>query len=426
MNKILEAREQRANHIEELMKEYKFKTVIVLKKNIMGTQKNPPQMMFICKYFNRIVLSRFEKKLITYGQVPSADGDYCFYVVDEVGALVKERTIEIEEINSLGRLIDIDVYNQRSISRRDLACEMRKCLICDDFAHVCARNKTHSEEELFKEVTRIIQEFLLENLTNITIKAIYSELELYPKFGLVSHRDSGCHTDMDYETFVKSAFAIKKAIQEYIEEGFEDVINPQKLQRIGLRAEEKMFKATNGVNTHKGLIFLLGVFLPAGIKAITQSENLAFLTNQVQAISSSIIGDYYEVISQKTELSNSDVIFIKHGIKGVRGEALNGLQLIYNIPTINNQSDDIDNHDYLFHLMSELDDTTIIHKNNIETLEQVKKDMSDVLSKGGYLNNSILVKQLSDEYKAKNISPGGSADMLVIKIIYESLKYLLE
>ena len=75
--------------------------------------------------------------------------------------------------------------------------------------------------------------------------------------------------------------------------------------------------------------------------------------------------------------------------------------------------------------MSELNDTTIIHKTDIETLHQVQKEMKTLVDKGGYLKNSIEFKRLSDEYKTKNISPGGSADMLVIKIIFENLKYLI-
>ena len=79
-------------------------------------------------------------------------------------------------------------------------------------------------------MTEIIHNFLLDYVTNVTIKAIYSELELYPSFGLVSHKDSGCHKDMNYETFVKSAFAIKKYITQYISEGLKDDIVPFNLK----------------------------------------------------------------------------------------------------------------------------------------------------------------------------------------------------
>jgi|LGOV01.1.fsa_nt_gb holo-ACP synthase CitX len=425
MNNILRARETRAEHIQNLMKDNYNKTVVILKSNVVGANKNPRHMKFICKFFNDIVLNIFKDKIINYGRELSKDGDYCYYVINELGSLVKVRTIEIEEHYQLGRLIDIDVYNEKSISRQDLSCEMRRCLICDNYAHICSRNKVHTEEEIFRKVKTITEDFLETHITNIAVKAIFSELELYPSFGLVSHRDSGSHTDMNYETFIKSTFAIKKYISKYIIAGFEEDIKPLELQKIGLKAEQKMFKATNGINTHKGLIYLLGIFLPAFTKTIVNNENAEYLTKSIECVSEIIVNDYYENIDDKKILSNSDKVYLKYGIKGIRGESLRGLKVIFDAPSFDNLDEDNSHHDCLIYLMSELDDTTIIHKNNLETLNNVKADMKDLITNGGYAKNIEKVKKLSDEYKEKHISPGGSADMLVIKIIYEKLKYLI-
>ncbi len=425
MNNILKAREIRAKHIEQLMKDNFNKTVVVLKSNVVGANKNPRQMKFVCKFFNDIVLNIFKDKIIKYGQVLSEDGDYCYYVINELGSLVKVRTIEIEEYYQLGRLIDIDVYNEKSISRQDLSCEMRRCLICDNYAHICSRNKVHTEDEIFSKVKAITEDFLETHIINIVIKAIFTELELYPSFGLVSHRDTGSHTDMNYETFIKSTFAIKKYILKYVIAGFEEDINPLDLQKIGIQAEQSMFKATNGINTHKGLIYLLGIFLPALTKTIINNENAEYLNKVIQYISETIVGDYYENINNKENLSNSDKVYLKYGIKGIRGESLQGLKEMFDAPDFDNLDEGISHHDCLIYLMSKLDDTTIIHKNDLETLNNVKSDMKELINCGGYAKNIKKVKKLSDEYKEKHISPGGSADMLVIKIIYEKLKYLI-
>jgi len=425
MNSILEAREDRAKHIKELMNDYLNKTVIILKTNVVGENKNPLHLKFLCAFFNDIIFETFNDKVILNGHQFSDDGNYCFFVVDEIGTMVKIRTMEIEEATPLGRLIDIDVYHKKSISRQDLSCEMRKCLLCDNYAHICARNKTHSRQELNDKTTEIINNFLVDYLTNITIKAIYSELELYPSFGLVSHKDTGCHTDMEYETFVKSAFAIKKYITSYIKEGLKESIVPLNLKIIGLKAEKRMFRVTGGVNTHKGLIFLLGVFLPAFVKTITLNESKDYMQKLIENISKELCGDYYENINTKTELSHSDKIYLKHNIKGIRQEAINGLKLVFDIPEYKDYDPDITHHNYLIHLMSELDDTTVIHKTSLETLNQVKKDMKEIIHTGGYESNLEKVQNLSDDYIQRGISPGGSADMLVIKIIYEELKKLI-
>ena len=426
MHTILKAREIRAKHIEDLMNEYPNKTVIILKTNVVGEDKNPLHLKFMCAFFNDIIFDTFHDKVMVNGHQFSDDGNYCFFVVDEIGAMVKIRTIEIEEATPLGRLIDIDVYHKKSITRQDLSCEMRKCLICDNYAHLCAREQKHSHKELHEKMTEIIHNFLSDHITNVTKKAIFSELELHPKFGLVSHKDNGCHTDMDYETFVKSAFAINKYITEYIEEGFKDNVDPLDLQKIGLRAERRMFKATNNVNTHKGLIFLLGIFLPALSRTIVKNESKQYMKNYISEITQVIVGDYYDTVTQKEVISNSDAIFLDTGIKGVREEALNGLNLIFDIPEYRDFDDNIKHHNYLLHLMSELDDTTIIHKTDLQTLHEVKQTMKQIINSGGYEPNMEQVHRLSEEYTSKCISPGGSADMLVIKIIYEQLKQLLK
>lgn len=426
MHPILAAREVRAKHIHDLMNEYPNKTVIILKTNVVGEDKNPLHLKFMCAFFNDILFNTFEDRVILNGHQFSDDGNYCFFVVDEIGTMVKIRTIEIEEATPLGRLIDIDVYHKKSITRQDLSCEMRKCLICDDYAHLCARTQKHSQAEIHQKMTEIIHNFLKDYITNITIKAIYSELELFPKFGLVSHKDSGCHKDMNYETFVKSTFAIKKYITQYIEEGLKHETDPHLLQKIGLQAEKNMFSATGNINTHKGLIFLLGVFLPALAKTITLNESKQFLQNQISFFTKTIVGNYYETLDQKEFLSNSDKIYLETGIKGIRDEALSGLKLVFNTPMYQDYDDNITHHNYLIYLMSELNDTTIIHKTNVETLQNVKQTMKELINTGGYEPNQERIKQISEEYKKKCISPGGSADMLVIKIIYEELKNLIK
>ena len=76
--------------------------------------------------------------------------------------------------------------------------------------------------------------------------------------------------------------------------------------------------------------------------------------------------------------------------------------------------------------MSILDDTTIVHRGSIDTLKDVQKQTKALLEQGGYYQQKDAFYQLSDDYKERGISPGGSADMLVIKLIYEDVKHLLK
>ncbi|RAG47427.1 triphosphoribosyl-dephospho-CoA synthase MdcB, partial [Burkholderia multivorans] len=81
-------------------------------------------------------------------------------------------------------------------------------------------------------------------------RSLVLEIETYPKPGLVSHVDTGSHSDMDAATFARSAPASASSAK--------NGRSAAALRKIGLRAEHAMLAATGGVNTHRGAIFGLG------------------------------------------------------------------------------------------------------------------------------------------------------------------------
>jgi len=424
MNQILDAREQRSKHIKQLIDLNKNRSIAVLKLNVVGENKNPLYMKFLCLLFNQYMNEEFKNKIEKSDKVLSVDGDYMYYIINEKGTIVKERTIYIEDHHYLGRLVDIDVYDEKSISRADMECEMRTCLVCDSYAHICSRNKTHSEEEIQTKVKSIIHENLSPMILNEVITQIYFELDLYPRFGLVSKVDSGSHDDMDFELFMKSTYAIKPYLKQFIEMGLEE-IDPKQLQEIGQKAEQAMFKVTKGVNTQKGLIFALGIFLPAFVKGIINFQDEEYFIQEIKYISEEIIGDYFDTLSNKEIVSHGDQIYLDYGIKGIRGEALKGFKLVFD-SVMNKDGSLHDPYDCLLHFMSQLDDTTIIHRKGLDGLRKVQKETDLLVQNGGYKNNKLFFETMSDRYKQDGISPGGSSDLLVLKLIYENMKYLLK
>jgi len=58
-------------------------------------------------------------------------------------------------------------------------------------------------------------------------------------------------------------------------------------------------------------------------------------------------------------------------------------------------------------------------------MKQIQKDMDDLIKNGGYTQNKDLFSIISETYKKQGISPGGVSDMLVLKMIYEKVKYLI-
>src|SRR5215218_4760441 len=75
------------------------------------------------------------------------------------------------------------------------------------------------------------------------VRALYTELALSPKPGLVSPLDSGAHDDMDMTTFMRSLFALRGYFCAIAAAGaagadFAD------LQALGIAAERRMLAAT--------------------------------------------------------------------------------------------------------------------------------------------------------------------------------------
>src|SRR4029453_3853804 len=79
--------------------------------------------------------------------------------------------------------------------------------------------------------------------------ALYDELALTPKPGLVTLVDCGSHDDMDAYTFMRSLFSLRLYFSQIAEAGF-DGADFAVLERLGIEAEARMLAATGGVNTH--------------------------------------------------------------------------------------------------------------------------------------------------------------------------------
>lgn len=272
-------------------------------------------------------------------------------------------------------------------------------------------------------------------ISRLAIKAMLYEVSASPKPGLVDRFNSGAHKDMNFYTFIDSSLALIEYFKNCAKVGFRSNADNllDNLRPIGINAEEQMLQATNGVNTHKGLIFSLGI-----ISAVACS---IFKSNKSIYIDSKVISDNIKkVTSGITEelQNNSDdftygrKIYLLYGFKGVRGEVESGFKTVIDISLplfkryINENIHNINDImiECLLHLMANLDDTNILGRRGIETLHYVKRQANDVIKEGGYLTKrgKSMVLKMDKDFIEKNISPGGSADLLAVTL----LLYFLE
>lgn len=167
LEEILNSREERSLKQEELLKKNN-NTLISFKLNIPGAIKNTKAYSFALDIGANALEEELSRENITiiYEEISYPEhGPYKMYIVKANKKLVKEITIKIEETHPLGRIYDIDVEDRDgAISRRELGRSGRRCILCEDNAFICGREKRHSLESLLGKIHKTIIDFI--NNTN--------------------------------------------------------------------------------------------------------------------------------------------------------------------------------------------------------------------------------------------------------------------
>lgn len=396
---ILDNREEKNRFIQTLTNNYQ---VITLKANIPGINKNTNEAYLLITYFNQILLKKGYQKSNTLN---GADGPMYIYLTNK-DKDVKDEMVKIEEENVLGRFVDIDVFNGSISNNRGF---LRKCYLCDKPAFVCSRNKEHTMEEITLYIQKNIEKELVKIVKLMCDEAILEELNLHPKFGLVTPYTNGSHSDMNYELMVNAKNAILDSFVEMFLAGYKnnDIKKIFALSRqIGIDAEKKMFKATNNINAYKGLIFDLGLIVSAlGYK----------LSHLNQCI------DIFEIIKQMTkgitnELKCGNETFGKYAyqtynIGGARLEAENGFPHVQKLI-----KDNLDNTASLIYLISNIDDTVLLKRcGTYQKYLDIKIKFKELVISDSSIND------LNKYCINNNLSFGGAADLLIVTIFLKKI-----
>ncbi|MBR0138238.1 MAG: citrate lyase holo-[Erysipelotrichaceae bacterium] len=160
LEEILVHRERRVQKQKELLNLFNL-PVITFTMNIAGPIKTNQMIRQAFNFGIEKLLDLLNKNHheIIHVEKPCSDcGNQAFIVADGNAHDLKRLAVKIEEETKLGRLYDIDVIdiNGEKVSRGSF----RKCLICDQQAQICARQRKHSIEELQKATEDILTAFI--------------------------------------------------------------------------------------------------------------------------------------------------------------------------------------------------------------------------------------------------------------------------
>lgn len=267
-------------------------------------------------------------------------------------------------------------------------------------------------------------------IVDAALKAMLYEVTVNPKPGLVDSVTNGSRQDMNAFTFIDSTLSLKnyfeaitKCGKDFSGENFQDLF--LKIRPLGLEAEKNMFDATHQVNTHKRVIFSLGVLVTAAsyteYHSILSTENIITV---VRAMLLDFAKNDFKSLTEKSKLTAGEKQYIKYGFTGIRGEAEAGFPTVVNIalPFLRKTDGEINQRllDTLMIILANLEDSNLIKRaGNTDILTDVEKKVRQYFEcsdKKGFL------RKLDKDFTDRNLSIGGSADLLVLTIFFRFIR----
>lgn len=269
-------------------------------------------------------------------------------------------------------------------------------------------------------------------------RALRLEIETFPKPGLVSHKDSGSHTDMDASTFHASTAALGPFFAELAATGFAD--RPMStLREIGLRAESAMLLATGGINTHRGSIFGLGLLCAAAGAVLRLQPMEKWPSTDKQPTLGSLVSQFWGSSiwgSPYLQTSNGTQALRRYGAGGARAEAASGFTSVYHVGlpalhlgrSISGGDDEAARVQACFALIATVEDTNLLHRGGMDGACFARAAAESFLSRGGvglpdWRSDAASIHR---EFVSRRLSPGGCADLLSMTLFVDAVAGLLD
>lgn len=270
---------------------------------------------------------------------------------------------------------------------------------------------------------------LWQHLDDLACEALYDELSLEHKPGLVCPSSNGSHTDMTHQTFIDSIASLKGYFATLSQFGYSDA-DFETIKAQGIYQETKMRTATCGINTHKGAIFNLG-FICAAIGRCLQA-GLPLTANNICAQ----LVDRWQV-DLTTRLardpsSHGQKMQQKYGVTGAIEMVANGFDIIEHrvLPCFydtmqRTQDFEKASMQALMLLISILSDTNIIWRGGMVQLTQAQQLANAFVQAGGVYQTDWRkqVQDIEHYFIEHNLSPGGSADLLAVTIFLYKVEH---
>ena len=400
LEEILRAHDTRADAQRRLLRTYRL-PLVSFTMNIAGPVKSSP---LITLAFDTGLEALYD----ALGQPMAAEiirpatGCEALLVYDRPAAELKAACLALETATPVGRLYDLDVLDTDGNKLSRLV--QRTCLICGGPVTVCSRSRAHGLDAIVNRTREILVDFAAGYLADLAAKALTEEVRLTPKPGLIDERNNGAHSDMDLPLFLRSIDALTPWLRRITALSLSGA-DAAALQAAGLEAETAMFRATGGVNTHKGALFSFSVMLAALGRYLTEGGDVFAHAAALAAELTPPRDTHGAAVAQR------------HQVGGARAEVLAGF------PTARKAAELLQTHDpltALLWLMAHTEDTNLYHRGGVEGAVFVKEQAAAILAAPPE-QRTALMQVLDDALIDRWLSPGGSADLLALALFLGKL-----
>lgn len=442
LQEVLDNRETRASRQSDLLSRY-GKTLICFTMNIPGPVKNSELIragfrlgcrmledLLVCAAIG--VLHREERCAVT--------GCESFLVVDGDSERIKALTVGLEDSVPVGRLFDMDVLapDGQKRTREEMGASPRRCLICQLPSRVCGPVRAHTVAQLQTRTEQLLTEAVFDDRAQtvgaLAVKSLLYEVCVTPKPGLVDRTNSGAHQDMDLFTFLSSAPCLQPYFTRCARIGMdtrlaapEDTFS--QIRFCGKLAEQTMLRASGGVNTHKGAIFILGLACAAAGRLVFDGwDHPERLLSQCAEMTRGLIRQDFRDVTEETARTAGERFYARYGVTGIRGQAEAGFPgvLSRGLPVLERGLASGLSYDRacgaaLLALLTAADDTNLIARGGRETQLCLQGQIEALLNQTPYPEEETLA-ELDRQFIRRRLSPGGSADLLALSLFLHFLK----
>lgn len=262
-------------------------------------------------------------------------------------------------------------------------------------------------------------------VAHLATRALKAELNTTPKPGLVDTHDSGAHRDMDHALMMRSIRAMHPYFVRLATLGYDSPKLPahDDIVRIGIEAEKAMFNSTGGVNTYKGALFSMGLAVTAATyiigrgKVATTTHGKEYVPGDLLSATITQFANGFPDTSGTHGSRAKQLAQSGCSLKSALDNAREGYSQLFGewLPFYETRikgDDSYVKHKTLLRIMCDLDDTNIVYRTDYDTMLNVKtlaRHLLEDFSEAG-------IEDMNRDFVGRNISPGGSADMLALVV----------